>query len=315
MADATAIFSTAYTFIDGKLDVFLNERLAGVISLVAGPLRVALVLYIVLYGIAIVRGAIAEPMLDFAVRSLKLCIIVAMATTVAYSSNVTDPLFHTLPNTLARAISGSEVSDVGGSFDQFFAYGAVLADKIAKSATPIDVLAYIIACVVFVVTAAAAALGFGVVVVAKVALALIVALGPIFIACSLFEASRRFFFGWLSQAVNYVVLFALMITIFQLVLALMKNEWPNIDGEANLKVAGMVFSALCLLGAIFFLQVPGIAAGIAGGASTSVADFFAAANFALSRQRKAAAATGAAPPVAARAGRTGGSIRPSGAQA
>ena len=314
MADSTAIFSTAYAFIDGKLDVFLGDRLSNVIAQVAGPLRLALVLYIVLYGIAVVRGAIAEPMMDFAVRSIKLCIILALATTAAYSSNVTDPLFHGLPNTLAKAISGSDVSNVGGSFDQFFAYGAVLADKIAKSATPIDVLSYIIACVVFVVTAAAAALGFGVVVVAKVALALIIALGPIFIACSLFEASRRFFFGWLSQAVNYVVLFALMITIFQLVLALMKSEWPNIDGEANLKVAGMVFSALCLLGAIFFLQVPGIAAGIAGGASTGVADFFAALAIARRGARfggRSSSATGGSPRPTA----SGGSIRPTGARA
>jgi type IV secretion system protein VirB6 len=314
MADSTAIFSTAYTFIDSKLTLFLHDHLANVISLVVAPLRVALVLYIVLYGIAVVRGAIAEPMMDFVVRSIKLCIIFALATTVAYTNNITDPLFSGLPNTLAKAISGSDVTNVGSSFDQFFAYGAVLADKVAKAATPFDVLSYIISCVTFVVTALAAALGFGVVVVAKLALALLVALGPIFIACSLFESSRRYFYGWLSQAVNYVVLFALMLTVFELVLALMKTEWPNIDAEPNLKVAGMVFSALCLLGAIFFLQVPGIAAGIAGGASTGVADFFAAAALA----RRSARSKSQRGPIAIpmpRSGSGGGSIKPTGAQA
>ena len=72
----------------------------------------------------------------------------------------------------------------------------------------------------FIIGALAAALGFGVVLVAKLALALLVTLGPIFIACALFDATRRFFFGWLSQAVNYLVLFALIIVIFQLVLSL-----------------------------------------------------------------------------------------------
>jgi type IV secretion system protein VirB6 len=316
MASATAVFSTAYTFIDSRLDAFLHIHLSNVISLVTGPLRVALVLYIVLYGIAVVRGAIAEPMIDFVVRSIKLCIVLALATTAAYTTNITDPLFQELPNALARAISGSDVSNVGGSFDQFFAYGAVLADKIAKYSTTFDVLAYIISCVVFIVTAIAAALGFGVIVVAKLALALLVALGPIFIACSIFEGSRRFFFGWLAQAVNYIVLFALMITVFELVLALMKSEWPNIDGETNLKVAGMVFSALCLLGAIFFLQVPGIAAGIAGGASTGVADFFAAGNFALNRPRRALSTAAPRSSGASNGGRpSGGSIKPSGARA
>jgi type IV secretion system protein VirB6 len=313
MADATAVFSTSYTFIDHRLHSFLNESLARIIDQVETPLRVAIVLYIILYGIAVLRGAIAEPILDFAVRAVKICVTFALATSIAYTENVTSPLFHDLPNALARSISGSNVTDVGGSFDQFFAYGAALSGKISNAATPVDILSYIVACVVFVVTALAASLGFGVVIVAKVALALLVALGPIFIACSLFEASRRFFFGWLSQGVNYVVLFALIITIFQLVLALMAAQWPTIDGEENLKVAGMVFSALCLLGAIFFLQVPSIAAGIAGGASTGVADFFGA--MALAKRTVKFDPSQRATPTPATPAPSSGSIRPARAPA
>jgi type IV secretion system protein VirB6 len=308
------VFEPAYTFIDGKLDTFLHDRLSAVIAQVEGPLRVALVLYIVLYGIAIVRGAIAEPMIDFVIRGMKLAILFALATTVAYSNYVTQPLFHLLPDTLARAISGADVPNIGGSFDQFFSRAAYLGEKIGQQATPVNIAPVIEQAAVVVIGAIAAALGFGIVTLAKVALALLVTLGPIFIACSLFESTHRFFFGWLSQCVNYLVLFALIITLFQLVLAMVASQWETINGQ-DAQAGGLLFIALCVLGAIFFLQVPSLAAGIAGGASTGVADFFAAANFALSRQRKAAAATGAAPPAAVRAGRTGGSIRPSGAQA
>jgi type IV secretion system protein VirB6 len=198
MAAPFQIFQPAYAFVDEKLGVFLNERAASVIGEVAGPLRAALVLYVILYGFAILRGSISEPIMDFAVRSLKLAFIYLLATTVAYSSFVIDPLFHVLPNTLARA--------------------AYLAEKIAGEASPFDFGPWILAALVYLVGALAAALSFGVVLIAKVALALLVALGPIFIACALFDATRRFFFGWLAQAVNYLVLFALIITIFQLVL-------------------------------------------------------------------------------------------------
>lgn len=309
MAGVT-IFTSAYTFIDTRLNEFLNDRLTTVIHQVDGPLRLALVLYVVLYGISIVRGAISEPMIDFAIRSAKLAIIYALATTSAYSTNITGPLFHGLPNTLARAISGSEVPNVGASFDQFFSYGGALSEKIIKTASVADLGSYIVGGVVFVVTAFSTALGFGVVVVAKIALALLVALGPIFIACALFEATRRFFFGWLSQAVNYIVLFALIITIFQLVLELVRNQWPSIDGHPNSIVAGMIFSALCILGAIFFLQIPSIAAGIAGGASTGVADFFSAARF-VSRRTRAVERPAIASPTQHTAP-SGGSLKPSG---
>jgi type IV secretion system protein VirB6 len=305
-----SIFQPAYGFVDDKLGVFLNERASAAVAVVSGPLRAALVLYVLLYGFAILRGSISEPIMDFVVRSVKLAFIYFLATTTAYSSWVTDPLFRVLPNTLTEAISGAGTPDVGSAFDQFFNRAAYLADKIAQRATPIDFGPWILAAVVYLVGALAAALGFGVVLIAKVALALLVALGPIFIACALFEATRRYFFGWLSQAVNYLVLFALIITVFQLILSLVGDQWGQIDGGDPM-AGGLLFIALCILGAIFFLQTPAIAAGIAGGASAGLADFANAAS--LRGVPRPGAPQG--PQEAARsAPRGGGTIRPAGAR-
>lgn len=311
MAEPFAIFQPAYSFVDSKLDVFLNDRAGSVMAQVSGPLRAALVLYVLLYGFAILRGAIQEPFMDFVVRSIKLAFIYMLATTVAYSTYVTQPLFHVLPDTLTQAISGSGVPDVGSAFDQFFARAAYLAEKIWNKATPVNFAPLILSAVVYIVGALAAAIGFGVVLIAKVALALLVALGPIFVACALFDATRRFFFGWLSQAVNYLVLFALIITVFQLILSLVAQQWGSIDGSDPM-AGGLLFVALCLLGSIFFLQTPAIAAGIAGGASAGLADFANAAS--LSGVPRPGAPQG--PQEASRsAPRGGGSIRPAGGRA
>ena len=315
---APAIFNPAYSFVDGQLEAFLNTRLNDVIAQVAGPLRLALVLYVLLYGVAILRGSISEPITDFAVRSLKLGFIYFLATTAAYSNWVTQPLFHVLPDTLAQAISGSTATNIGSSFDKFLGYGGVLSDKITSAAGVTNIGAYVVSGVVFIVTLLATALGFGVAMIAKVALALLVALGPIFIACALFDATRRYFFGWLSQAVNYLVLFALIITVFEMVLALVQQQWPSIDGQSNAEVAGMLFSALCILGAIFFLQTPAIAAGIAGGASAGLSDF-GAAGAAMMKGKPASSTPQPGLPAPAQSGgslrhigsgSTGGSVRP-----
>jgi type IV secretion system protein VirB6 len=311
VAEPFAIFQPAYGFVDSKLDVFLNERASSVMAEVSGPLRAALVLYVLLYGFAILRGAIQEPFMDFVVRSIKLVFIYMLATTVAYSTYITQPLFHVLPDTLTQAISGSGVPDVGSAFDQFFARAAYLAEKIWNKATPVNFAPLILSAVVYIVGALAAAIGFGVVLIAKVALALLIALGPIFVACALFDATRRFFFGWLSQAVNYLVLFALIITVFQLILSLVAQQWSSIDGSDPM-AGGLLFVALCLLGSIFFLQTPAIAAGIAGGASAGLADFANAAS--LSGVPRPGAPQG--PQEASRsAPRGGGSIRPAGGRA
>ena len=246
--------------------------------------------------------------MDFAVRSIKLAFLYLVATTAAYSTFVTGPLFIDLPNALTRAVSGEDAPSVGAAFDQFFAYAAWLGEDIAREASVFDPAPYVVSAAVFVIGALAAALGFGVVLIAKLALALLVTLGPIFIACALFDATRRFFFGWLSQAVNYLVLFALIIVIFQMILSLVRDQWGAIQG-ADPTVGGLIFVALCLLGAIFFLQTPAIAAGIAGGASAGLADFANAAALGSSGSGRARGPleAGRQPP------RGGGSIRPGGA--
>lgn len=311
MDGAVRVFGPAYTFIDDRLDAFLGAGAGRVIAEVAGPLRLALVLYVLLYGFAILRGAISEPLMDFAIRSLKLAIIWFVATTPAYGDWVTTPLFHSLPEALSRAISGAP-GDAGAAFDEFFSRTGYLGQKAANEATPLNWIPLIISGAVLVIGALAAALGFGIVTLAKVALALLVALGPIFVACALFDATRRYFFGWLSQAVNYLVLFALIIAVFQLILSLVASQWDAIDGDDPV-VGGLVFIALCLLGSIFFLQTPAIAAGIAGGASAGLADFGNAAAMGLRGQ--APFGGGSTSGGRTQVPREGGSLRPARAKA
>ena len=107
---------------------------------------------------------------------------------------------------------------------------------------------------------------------------------------------------------NYLVLFALIIVVFQLVLSLVRDQWGSIQGGDPM-VGGLIFIALCLLAAIFFLQTPAIAAGIAGGASAGLADFANAAALGTGGSGRARGPVEAsrAPP------KSGGSIRPSGA--
>lgn len=271
-ADAVQIFEPVHAFVDARLSGVLVERAGAASAAVAGPLRAALVLYIVLYGYAIFRGAIAEPVVDFSIRSLKLVFIYAIAATPAYSAYVTAPLFSTLPDELAQAVTGGQASSVGAAFDEVLNYGGYLGARNFAAASIADPGPWIVGGVVMICGAVAAALGFGVTLLAKIALALLVALGPIFIALALFEATRRWFFGWLSQGVNYLVLFALALTLAQLTLDLVRSQWSNIEGQHPV-VGGVIFMALCALAGFFFLQLPTLSTGIAGGASLGLATF------------------------------------------
>ena len=267
------IFTRAYENLQSRLDSFLGDGVSNVIQQVEGPLRAALLLYFILYGIAILRGVIDEPIMEGVMRMIKLAFVYSIATTVAYNDWVTDPLFRVLPNALTEAISGQATPSVGAAFDEYFSRGAILAQETFKTASPVNPGPYLTGALVYLVTALTAAVGFGVTMIAMIALSLVIALGPIFVACIVFESTRKFFVGWLSQCLNYVLLFALIVTIFQMILSIIADEWGGLDGTAQPEAAAMVFVAFSLLGSIFFLATPMIASGISGSASLAVKDF------------------------------------------
>ena len=239
--------------------------------------------------------------MDFAIRSMKLIFIYALATTPAYGAYVTTPLFQVLPNDLAQAVGGPSAASVGEAFDELANKAGQLATRAADKGKILDPAPWVVAAVVLVVGTLTSALGFGVVMVAKIGLALLVAIGPIFIACALFDASRRFFFGWLSQGVNYLTLFALVLTLVQLVLDLVRSQWSSIDALDPVG-GGLIFTALCILAGFFFLQMPVLAAGVAGGASAGLADFGRAAGL-LGQGTPRANPLRSAPPPGASEGR------------
>lgn len=265
------IFTTIFDNVEAGLQTYLNERVAAVIQVVEQPLRIAAVLYIVLFGIAILRGAIEEPFMDFALRAMKIVFIVFLVTTAGYGQYVTGPLFNDLPNLIGNAVSGS-TGNVGATFDSLMGRGFQLAKRISDEGGWFEIGPATYSLAVYVAAAIMAAIGFTVATIVKVVLAMLVAIGPIFIACALFEATRRYFFGWVAQCVNYILLFALVLAMMELVLSLTNSVYPTLQGY-NAQLAGMCYVALSILSLLFFLWAPSIASGIAGGASLGLADF------------------------------------------
>ncbi|MFC6623937.1 type IV secretion system protein [Novosphingobium panipatense] len=276
---ASHLFESIYDNIDGKLDLFLNERLTNMVDVIRGPLAVGLTIYIVLYGYAVMRGVISEPWSELFYRMVKLCILYLAATTVAYSEWITQPLFHSMPDAIAQALAGKTIDSVGAAFDDYYAQADALILRIREEAAtyydinPWKLVLYLVALALNVLAGLSAAIGFAVTVFAKVALAIIIALGPLFIALALFEATRRMFYGWLSQAFNYLVLMGVIIAITSLITDLGETALSQSQGIVDVTVGAALFAAYLILGTIFFLLAPTIASGIAMGAALGVGDF------------------------------------------
>lgn len=276
---------------------YLNDALAGVISAyagvvgwISGPLRVGVTIYIILLGIAILRGAVEYPFREFVFRGMKLAALVFAVTTL-YGASISIFTMDGLPRDVATAVGGPSVNGLGDFFDQIVRGASNTVVKITEIQEErnaaagknmlglpnniVEIFFTGIYCIILLILAIlSAALGFTICAFALFSLALLAVVGPIFVAALLFESTRSFFFSWLGSVINYVMLvaFALLLTIF------IRNTGEDFmnqafTGDTNIPVIAMRAIAFYVLGFFFFLQIPGLAAGLGGGGASLATQF------------------------------------------
>jgi type IV secretion system protein VirB6 len=105
----------------------------------------------------------------------------------------------------------------------------------------------------------------------KIALAVLLALGPLFIISLFFDTTKRFFEAWIAQLANYALITVLAVAVAALMLsALMKFAADTASLGAGIRIADAV--DMLLLAVMVFLvmrQVMPMAAGLASGIALS----------------------------------------------
>jgi type IV secretion system protein VirB6 len=129
------------------------------------------------------------------------------------------------------------------------------------------------------------------IVLSKVALAVVVAMGPIFICCLMFEGTKKFFEAWLGQALNYALVSGLTVSVIKLLFGMYANVAAGtLTASDGAEFSFASVASLLILSVICFLilmQVQTIASALAGGVSIST---MGAANWASGKAQSAAGA-------------------------
>ena len=283
---------TIYTQMFNQLDAALAGIIAayaGVLSWISGPLRVGVTIYIILLGFAILRGAVGYPFREFVYRGFKLAALVWAVTTL-YGASVGLLAMNGLPREVAQAVGAQDVNGLGDFFDGILkgALRAIASIKeivlrhtqeegynIAGIPNNWDeiIASEFVNIVILLAALLASALGFAITAFALFALALLAAIGPLFIAALLFDSTRSFFYQWLGSVVNYVILiaFALLVTVF---IANSADAFiDTISQNDSLMLASLKALGFYALGFFFFLQIPSMAAGLGGGGASLATQF------------------------------------------
>jgi type IV secretion system protein VirB6 len=264
-----SIVATYLTRVDVAVTGFFLDASSRVAAAASTPFRAGVTLYIVLWGLAMWRGLISEPMSDGIGRVLRIVLVGTFALSAGvYGPRIATTIYNT-PAELAAVVAGGAVppelvmdNAIGKGDEIARAYLALV------SVTDIggSLAAVLSALIVWLLTVVVVLYGVALILLSKIALAIVLGLGPIFIALLLFDTTKRFFEGWLGQALNYMFIFALVASAVNILFAL----WmPALNYALANNAQG--FSALLPMllwgGAAFvvLVQVPGIASGLAGG--------------------------------------------------
>lgn len=272
----SGIFSYLGGTIDGALQSFVSNVSSNLATAITPIAVTALTIWIMVYGLAVMRHEVSEPISVFAGKVVKIGIILGFALgSGIYQSEIVAGV-KALETGLVTVVAPNAGGNIYTVLDMFDAKGVEMALVImgrGVSLLPwggwLDVITGLI---VFAANAVLLLVCGGFVVMAKVATAFVLGLGPIFIACFAFPPTAKFFDAWVGKVANYLLLtvilaFSVSLSIF-ICDDYMTRAMASLQAEASNQIAD-AFGMVILYGALLIMvyQAPHLASGLAGGAS------------------------------------------------
>ena len=299
-----ALFRSMVNYVDSRIAYFTESTLAGVLTLVGFFALVLLTLWIMWYGYQLVMGNSQASAKDFVYKAVRAWIIIAFATGLAASMGFSIRTVTTdLSNLVSEAMTGSDsgsacVTNTGNNnftgckidknlvrmqaamaFVNQLDTGAdpVLEDKKARASL---------------MTAAGiggpAIVAGGLLLTLKVAMALFIALGPIFIMCLLFKVTTPLFQKWLYYGLSTMFATAMFAVVSDIAMDLVENTTAALfvsdlftttldpTGASNAAAAGIMNASVQQLGlglmlSTLLITTPAMAANFFNGVMGSYA--------------------------------------------
>lgn len=260
-------FETFWTWLQAQLAAYIGTNTALIASALAPAVVTLATIYVMLWAWLHLTGKIQEPVLEGAKRIVIIGGILGLAINLWLYNDVIVNTFFTAPAQLASVIAGAQnpvttidnIWDRGGTVaGMFWNKGGVLLGDFGY---------YLAAAVVWLLIGAVCVLSMFLIALSSIALAVLLALGPLFLALLFFDSTKRFFESWIAQLSNYALITILTILVAALMLRIVESYATQ---TAALGPTATIADALnmLLIAALVLLimrQVMPIAAGLASG--------------------------------------------------
>lgn len=219
---AQAAMSSYAAYVAGAIDQFV---------------AICLTLYVILYGFALMQGHVKDVNHDAHIRIFKIVMVFLLSRNFAFYNEDVAQFFWGLPEALVQWLTPPSVMEMIASllpsstpttstdtsillistvmsFTVSIMHSSLSASSFAGQTDPAMFAAGM---GVGVAGASLSAVVAGILLVAKISLSVLLALGPFFLVSILFEKTKSYFDGWLAQVLNFIlVILLLTLTIYLL---------------------------------------------------------------------------------------------------
>ncbi len=165
-----------------------------------------------------------------------------------------------VPECVGQVTSTSAV----GALETTLCNASQAGSKLWESADYLDLAAGVLFLLMLLGAVIFVAITIGLLLIAKAAAALMLAVGPIFICLAFFEYTRRWFFAWVNQLCNYIVLQLLVYASLYLFNASISRIAVSINASGDYPTSYQIlpFVVACVTGVFLMLQTPRFAAAL-----------------------------------------------------
>jgi type IV secretion system protein VirB6 len=264
-------FATFWSWLNGQLTAYIGDNTARLAEVLEPAVVTLATVYVMAWGYLHLVGTIEEPLVTGLKRIAMLALVLGAGLHLwMYNSLIVDT-FYNAPAELVTGVIGS--TDPVATIDEIWERGGAVAGNLWNKGGVMtgDFGYYLAGAVVWTLIGLLCVYAMFLISLSSIALAVLLALGPLFIASLLFGATRRFFSAWIAQLANFGLITLLTVMIAALLLRVVETYAAQTAarGAAILTVDALNMVLISVLVFLILRQVMPIASGLSGGLALS----------------------------------------------
>ncbi|MEQ1582280.1 MAG: type IV secretion system protein [Steroidobacteraceae bacterium] len=264
-------FAEFNTWLNALLMTYIGTNTARVAAALEPAIVTFGVIYVMVWGYLHLMGKIDEPFIVGLKKIIGLAVILGVSLRLWLYNTVIVDTFFNAPGQLIAAVVGAydSVSVVDQIIFAGGDTGALLLQKGGLFGG--DFSYYLAGIAVYLIVGLTAIYTIFLLALSRIALSVLLALGPLFIALLLFDSTKRFFESWIAQLANYALITILTVLVAALMMTLLRTAAEQAASTGGgIEIAHSV--RVCMASGLTFLvmrQVMPMAASLASGLALS----------------------------------------------